>query len=82
MRRAPLGIERCLQGTGTQCIIGVQKNDILAPGCSQTGIARAGNTAVLLMDDRDAGIPRRAPAAPISAQRAGCSYSMRMLQAS
>ena len=58
MRRAPLGIERRLQGTGTQCIIGVQKNDILAPGCSQTGVACTGNTAVLLMDDRHAGVPR------------------------
>ena len=56
LRRSVLGIKRRLQSTGTQRVVGVEKDNIFTVRSSQSGVAGGGHAAVLLMQDRHAGV--------------------------
>ena len=52
LRRSVLGVKRRLQSAGAQRVICVEKDKVLAVRCSQSGVARGGHAAVLLMQNR------------------------------
>ena len=51
-----LDLQRCLQGAGTQCVVGIQKYDIVRVGGGKSRVAGAGNAAVLLVNDLYPGV--------------------------
>ena len=56
LRRSVLGVKRRLQSAGAQRVICVEKDKVLTVRRSQSGVARGGHAAVLLMQNRHAGI--------------------------